>query len=185
METPPVLHAAIVDTLERAIQTRSVTALAATLEQLSASDGLSNPNYFARARSERYRRRLLWRDAKHRFVVVAMTWAPNQGAQLHDHGGLWGGEVVVRGAMHEERFRALECDPARGTRFERSGETVIRPGTVGIVEPPLEYHTYRNAAPTVSHTLHVYAGPFDSCTAYTRADGDWWTGEPTALHYDP
>jgi predicted metal-dependent enzyme (double-stranded beta helix superfamily) len=184
VETHVVPHASIVEQIERAIETRSVAALASTLAQLSAGDSLSDPGFFASARSERYRRRLLWRDPKRRFVIVAMTWGPNQGAQLHDHGGLWGGEVVVRGAMHEERFRALECDPARGTRFERCGESVIRPGTVGVVEPPHEYHTYRNAAATVSHTLHVYAGPFDSCIAYTPSDGEWWTGEPTALNYD-
>ena len=161
-----------------------VTALAGVLAELSAAGTFADPTLFAAPRADRYSRRLLWRDRADRFVVTAMTWAPGQAAQLHDHAGLWGAEIVVRGTMRESAYRVLEHDGKGATRFAREAETVLAERSVGIVMPPHEYHAYANAGTTVSHTVHVYAGPMETCTAYTPADGDWWRGEVRTLRYD-
>lgn len=174
----------IIGPIERAMKDDRVTALATALADLAATSNLSDANLFAAPLADRYARRMVWRDPEERFTIVAMTWGPGQGAQLHDHAGLWGAEIVVSGTMRECSYRPLERDPQRGTRFLPTSESVLETGAIGLLIPPLEYHSYRNDATTVSQTLHVYAGAFDACTAYSPSTSDWWTGERCTLNYD-
>jgi predicted metal-dependent enzyme (double-stranded beta helix superfamily) len=177
-------NTAFIAPIERALKNDRVTALARVLAELNAANTFDDPGFFSPPRTDRYARRLLWRDRDDRFIVVAMTWAPGQCAQLHDHGGLWGAEIVVGGTMRESSFRVVERNGTRAARFVREPDVILTERTVGILVPPLEYHAYANAGAAVSHTLHVYAGPLETCIAYTPAAGDWWTGEERALHYD-
>jgi predicted metal-dependent enzyme (double-stranded beta helix superfamily) len=180
----PEPGAGVIEPIARAIRDDRVTALAGVLAQIASSGVFCDPNFFSPPRSDRYARRLLWRDPDERFVIVAMTWAPGQGAPLHDHGGLWGAEVVVDGVMREKNYRVIERDRAGGARFAREPDTILQERAVGIVLPPLEYHSYENAGTTVSRTVHVYAGMFEECVAFAPAIDDWWHGERRTLTYD-
>jgi predicted metal-dependent enzyme (double-stranded beta helix superfamily) len=170
--------------IERAMKSDRVAVLAGVLGELSAAGTFDDPALFAPSRADRYARRLLWRDPHDRFVVTAMTWAPGQAAQLHDHAGLWGAEIVVSGTMRESTYRVAERDGNGATRFIGGADVVLAERSIGIVVPPLEYHAYANAGASISHTVHVYAGPMETCTAYTPAGGDWWRGETRTLRYD-
>jgi predicted metal-dependent enzyme (double-stranded beta helix superfamily) len=174
----------VIESIERAVKQDRVTALAGVLTELSSAGAFRNSNYFAAPLAAHYTRRLLWRDPHDRFVMVAMTWAPGQGTPLHDHGGLWCAEIVVDGTMQERNYRAIETDAERGTRFAFTGETTLPERTVGLLVPPLEYHAYSNIAPSISHTVHVYAGLMETSTTYTQAADDWWTARRSALTYD-
>jgi predicted metal-dependent enzyme (double-stranded beta helix superfamily) len=173
--------AAIVAPIAAAVEADRVLAL--VLRELTSGGAFEDPALFAPARSDRYARRLLWRDRDDRFVIVAMTWSPGQSAPLHDHGGLWGAEIVIGGTMRESSYSMLERD-AGTARFAREAELTLTEGTVAVLVPPLDYHAYANAGTAVAHTVHVYAGAHETCTAYTPLAGDWWSGEVRALHYD-
>jgi predicted metal-dependent enzyme (double-stranded beta helix superfamily) len=176
--------AAIVEQIERAVLNDRVTALAAALAELNARGLLDNENFFLPARSERYVRKLLWRDPADRFVMIGITWPPGLATPLHDHGGLWGAESVVTGTMRESTYRAIECDTAHGTRFAREGDVMLPERSVGILVPPLEYHVYHNVTDAVAHTVHVYSGPLEECNTYSPSGGDWWTAQRRTLQYD-
>ena len=184
MRSIAVLDANDIAPIEHVVNGERVSALGDVLAELSSSGTFQNPNFFAAAHSGRHARRLLWRDPADRFVIVAMTWAPNQGTPLHDHGGLWCAEVVVNGTMEESSYDAVEYDGKRGTRFIPTGSTRLPERSVALVLPPFEYHAYRNITSSVAHTVHVYAGLMQSCVAYTPLADDWWTGQRHALTYD-
>jgi predicted metal-dependent enzyme (double-stranded beta helix superfamily) len=175
----------IIEPIERAVKDDRVTGLASVLAELNSTGSFEDGGFFSPPLGDHYARRLLWRDPAGHFLIVAMTWAPGQATPLHDHDGLWGAEIVVSGVMHETSYRKLEQND-RQTRFVHEGDTLLGERSVGILVPPLEYHAYRNAGRSVSHTVHVYAGLLENCTAFTRtqSDDDWWTGERHALRYD-
>jgi 3-mercaptopropionate dioxygenase len=173
----------LVARIERAIKDDRVTSLAVALSALQNSGLLDDPSLFASANEERYARKLIYHDPKDRFIVVGMTWAPGQGAPLHDHGHLWGGEIVVRGTMAEQTFELLERREEL-YRFRGNGERIARPGTVGILSPPLEYHSFKNAGDSVAHTLHVYSGDITAANAFVRVDRTWHRASPVYLRYN-
>lgn len=173
----------VIEPIERAVKDDRVTGLAAVLEQLNAAGTFEDPS-LSPPLDEHYARKPLWQDPAGKFVIVCMTWAPGQGTPLHDHGGLWGAEVVVSGTMHERAYRAIERDGERRMRFVHEGDIERVRRSVGILVPPYEYHAYRNAGTTVSHTVHVYAGTLETCTTYEREAGDWWTAQRGVLRYD-
>jgi predicted metal-dependent enzyme (double-stranded beta helix superfamily) len=69
-------------------------------------------------------------------------------------------------------------------RFRPNGERIAEPGTVGVLSPPFEYHSFRNVGDTVAHTLHVYSGDLATANAFTRVDGGWYRSAPVQLRYD-
>ena len=176
--------AAIVEPIAQAVKADRVTSLATVLRELTAGGAFENPALFAPARTDRYVRRLLWRDRDDRFVIVAMTWNAGQQTPLHDHGGLWGAEIVVTGTMREQNFRIVERDAGGAARFAREPDLTLTERTVGFLVPPYDHHAYANVGESVAHTVHVYTGPLETCIAYSPAGGDWWTGEKHALAYD-
>jgi predicted metal-dependent enzyme (double-stranded beta helix superfamily) len=176
--------AAIVEPIRRAVENDRVTGLARVMAQLEESGAFAHPELFAEARADRYSRRLIWRDPADRFVVVGMTWGPGQFAPLHDHGGSWGVETVVDGAMKQTAFRLVDRDAQERYRFIREGEEISPKGSVSVVIPPLEYHAFANAAPGVSRTVHVYGGAFERCQKFVHDVDGWWRAQAVCLTYD-
>src|SRR5580700_10081739 len=91
--------AALINPIERAIRDDRVTSLAETLAAMAPSGIFDRPEFYAPARPDRYSRRLVWKDADDRFVVVGLIWSAGQMSPLHDHCGLWGAEIVTHGIM--------------------------------------------------------------------------------------
>jgi predicted metal-dependent enzyme (double-stranded beta helix superfamily) len=174
----------LVEPIRRAMRDDRVTGLARALAKLEESGDFEDPALFSGALPDRYARRLIWRDPEGGFVIVGMTWAPGQSAPLHDHGGVWGVEIVARGTMRETAYRLVERDPQGRVRFVREGERVSTKGTAGALCPPHDYHTFGNAGTTPAYTVHVYGGPYARCNLYTTSDERWWTSTSVPLGYD-
>ena len=175
---------AFVDSIERAVKEDRVTGLARAVAELEASGAFTSPGLFAPPRPENYTRRLIWRDPEARFVVVAMTWGPGQGSPLHDHAGLWGVEIVVSGQMRETGYRLVDKDGDGRFRFVAERESLSGVGSVGVLVPPLEYHSFENAGDGAAHTLHVYGGEMDHCNRFIAEGDGWWRAERINLRYN-
>ena len=169
--------------IARAVKDDRVTALAAVLARLT-NQGAFPPELFLPAHPSRYARNLLYREPNGGFVVVAMTWGPGQGSPLHDHAGLWGAEVVVQGTMLETQFELLERNGTERYRFARGAQRTSGVGSVSVLNPPLEYHDFGNAAQSVAHTVHVYGGDMTVSQAFTEDENGWWRSRRVELHYD-
>lgn len=174
---------ALVEPIARAIKDDRMTALAAALGSLRSRGALDDPSFFPEPSPSRYSRKLIWADATQGFVVVGMTWAPGQGSPLHDHAGLWGGEMVVRGLMAETTFELTERVDDRW-RFRRNDERFAPAGAVGLLSPPNEYHALRNAGGEVAHTLHVYSGELRRSQAFSEIGDGWYRAASVELRYD-
>ncbi len=176
--------ASIVERIQDAIKKDRVTGLAGALSRLEADGDLADPALYAPPCPAHYARRLIWEDAAGRFVIVGMTWEPAQGSPLHDHDGLWGAEIIVDGLMRETSFRALESDARERVRFVCDREEIAAPRSIGIVIPPLEYHSFRNMGTATAHTVHVYGGVLNRCTVFSPDTDGWWTRRRAELQYD-
>jgi predicted metal-dependent enzyme (double-stranded beta helix superfamily) len=175
---------ALVEPILRAVKDDRVTSLARTVAQLGAAGSLEDPAFFLDESPEHYARRLIWRDPENRFVVVGMTWAPGQTTPLHDHGGVWGVEIVVSGTMCETSYRLVDRDPDGRYQFVREAERISGKGEAGVLCPPHDYHVFGNVGSTPATTLHVYGGPFARCNTFTPEHDGWYRCENVQLGYD-
>ena len=174
---------ALVAPIARAIKDDRTTTLAAVLETLRASGALDDGALFPEPNSSRYARKLIWADPGRRFVVLGITWTPGQGAPLHDHAGLWGGEIVVCGTMAETTYELTSCTGDRW-HFHPSEERFAPAGTVGMISPPFEYHSLRNAGNEIARTLHVYSGELTESRAFSERGDGWYSSRSVPLQYD-
>lgn len=141
------------------------------------------PERYCSCRPEGYARRLLHRDLGLRYTMVAMTWGPGQGTELHDHAGIWCVECVLAGELEVTQYDVVARERDR-FRFERRQRVQAGVGTAGCLIPPFEYHVLANALtdrPTL--TLHVYGGEMDFCNLYRPGDSGWWIRVPKQLDY--
>jgi predicted metal-dependent enzyme (double-stranded beta helix superfamily) len=181
-ELPPDFSGAIA-AIATAIKSDRITALAATLTGLLAAGAFDAQELYRHPHRDHQARNLIWRDPAGRFVVVGISWAPGHVSPLHDHDGLWGGEIVVSGTMHETRFRMLERHASR-YRFGRERPQVNARGSVGMLTPPLEYHAFGNAADSIARTIHVYAGDLTKAHVFSGEGGEWYRAQAVSLTYD-
>jgi predicted metal-dependent enzyme (double-stranded beta helix superfamily) len=175
---------ALVEPIRRAIRDDRVTSLAQTVARLGASGSFSNPDFFLDPRAEHYARNLVWRDPDNGFVVVGMTWAPGQSSPLHDHGGVWGVEIVVRGEMRETAYRLAERDASGRCRFVRGQERIATEGSAGVLVPPHDHHVFGNVGTKPAYTLHVYGGAFAQCKVFAPEADGWYREDDVTLGYD-
>jgi predicted metal-dependent enzyme (double-stranded beta helix superfamily) len=168
----------------RAIKDDRATGLAYALARLHEDGAFEDPGLFAPPLAERYARRLIWEDPDGRFVVVGMSWGPDQSSPLHDHDGLWGSEIVVAGTMLETTYRARERDAGGRMRLAPERERELRDGDVGVLVPPFEYHACANVGTTVARTVHVYGGAFSKAHVFAPAADGWYDPSLHALGYD-
>ena len=174
---------ALIAPIARAVKDHHVDALGEALATLCAAGALA-PALFLPPRSDRYARNLIWREPEGAFIVVGMTWAVGQGSPLHDHAGLWGAEIVVDGQMHQTPFELTARGHDGRYRFERGEHYVSGCGTLGLIEPPKEYHDFGNAGDSVAHSLHVYCGDLTSAQTFSKDADGWWTARRVGLRYD-
>ena len=124
--------------------------------------------------TDHYARRELYHCEKTGYSVVAMTWGPGQGTQIHDHSGVWCVEGIWQGQLEITQYELREQDGDR-FRFEPVGTNLAGAGSAGSLIPPHEYHTIRNPSDTdIAISLHIYKQPL-LCCAHFHADGaDGW-----------
>lgn len=178
----------LVTALDAAVQSRQIgqvtSRVKSELERLLGVGRLQLPDRFRQTRSDRYARRLLYRDPAQRYTVVVMAWAPEQHTSLHDHAGVWCVEAVVEGAMEATQF-ALITELEGKYQFAPSTSVRATVGVAGCLIPPLEYHVLTNAlTDRPSVTLHVYGGELVSCNVFERGPDGWYERISRTLFYD-
>lgn len=121
----------------------------------------------------RYARRLVHKDPKNRYSILAMVWDKGQGTPLHDHAGHWCVECVYRGRIRVVSY-SLHGDPdTELVKFSPETEIMAGPGEAGALIPPFEYHTIKNPDDTPAVTIHVYAGELDHCYIFNPIEGGY------------
>src|SRR5262249_51910930 len=121
-----------------------VNRLREGLCELIASGEVDLPERVHECCADHYARRLIHRDDARGYSIVAMTWGPNQGTPVHDHGGLWCVEGVFKGSIEVQQYEMTAHESER-FRFERRGSFQAGIGSAGCLIPPHEYHAIRNA----------------------------------------
>jgi mannose-6-phosphate isomerase-like protein (cupin superfamily) len=119
---------------------------------------------------ERWHQRL-YRDR--RVDIWVISWLPEQGTRLHDHGGSSGAFTVLSGALTESvpsgyqdaRMRVRDTDVRAGSSV-RFGRHYI--------------HDVRNLANRPAISVHAYSPPLTSMTYYDVAAGELVTAETVA-----
>jgi predicted metal-dependent enzyme (double-stranded beta helix superfamily) len=120
---------------------------------------------------ERWHVRLLCDD---RVDVWLISWTPDQGTQLHDHGGSAGAYTVVTGELSEASW-----DPVAG----RLSERVVAAGDAVAFDPSY-VHDVRNLGSETAVSVHAYSPPLSQMSFYDVADGRLtplakiWTDDP-------
>lgn len=166
----------LIENLRAAAGLRDPAAIAARikrdLEQFIPDEGLRLPDRYRAARSDRYCRRLLYRDVDLSFTALVMTWGPGQATPLHDHAGIWCVEGVMEGELEVTRWELLEETRNGLCRFAHRGMVSARAGSAGALIPPFEHHVLANASPdNIALTLHVYGGEMDHCSVFLPEPG--------------
>jgi len=131
------------------------------------------PDCVYEAQPDHYARREIYRSDEHGYSVIAMTWGPGQGTQIHDHSGMWCVEGVWHGALEITQYELLEHHDDR-FRFQPVGSMQAGAGSAGSLIPPHEYHTIRNPSDSgVAVSLHIYKGAMTCCSVF-RPLGEQW-----------
>ncbi|HEY2205490.1 MAG TPA: cysteine dioxygenase family protein [Pseudonocardia sp.] len=93
--------------------------------------------------------------------VWLISWAREQAAELHDHGGSMGALTVVRGELTEQRWSAEHA--GLRTRSLRAGTSVSFP--LGHV------HDVMNTDPAPAVSVHAYSPPLTAMSYYRVEPG--------------
>jgi predicted metal-dependent enzyme (double-stranded beta helix superfamily) len=134
--------------------------------------------------TDHYARRELYQCEKTGYSVVAMTWGPGQGTQIHDHSGVWCVEGIWEGQLEITQYELRAQDGDR-YRFEPVGTNLAGAGSAGSLIPPHEYHTIRNPSETaIAISLHIYKQPLLCCAHFHPEGGDWYRKADRTLSLD-
>lgn len=135
------------------------------------------------AKQDCYARHLLYRCPKEDFSVVMMVWGPGQRTPVHDHGGHWCVEGVVKGQLEIVDYSLREID---AQTVELNAEKTIHasPGDVGNLIPPFEYHHIANFTSTPAISIHVYSSEIKTCTRFLPLENNRYQKETVSLCYD-
>ncbi|MET0506098.1 MAG: cysteine dioxygenase family protein, partial [Luteibacter sp.] len=133
---------------------------------------------------DHYARREIYRSDEHGYSIIAMTWGPGQGTQIHDHDGMWCVEGVWNGALEIVQYELLDHDAQR-YHFRPVGSIQAGPGSAGSLIPPHEYHTIRNPSDdAVAVSLHIYSGRMTQCAVFNPEGDDWYQRTERKLGLD-
>ena len=141
------------------------------------------PDEFRNAPQDHYARRLVHRDDRRGYSVVAMTWGPGQATPLHDHGGMWCVEGVWEGQIDVQQYELVAREEER-FRFEKRNSFQAGKGSAGCLIPPHEYHRISNPGGETAISLHIYGGDMTRCSVFEREAGEWYVRREKALGLD-
>jgi len=132
---------------------------------------------YLRAPGRGFERWLLSHRRRAGMQLLVMAWPANHATPVHDHGGLWGLEIALYGALEVESYAR---DPLNG-ELQSRGRTWLGPGDAtwfDAGEPGL--HRCRNLSRNeTALTLHVYGGNLAEYFAYEQAQTDQpWQAHP-------
>jgi predicted metal-dependent enzyme (double-stranded beta helix superfamily) len=94
------------------------------------------------------------------FSAILIAWPPGHTTPLHDHGGLWGMELVLDGAIAVDEFRGESDSTATSLTPERT--IVLGIGDATAFSAENYVHRCRNLSPRrTALSLHVYGGELE------------------------
>lgn len=179
----------LVQVLDTAVAGRSAAhayaGVRAALPLLVGDAQVQLPALAYRPHPQHYARHELYCSREHGYCVVAMVWAPGQGAPVHDHDGRWCVEAVWSGQLEVTDWQLLEADDDAGWRFARGASQRQCAGDCAGLQGTAQYHSVYNPDPKkVAVSLHVYQRRLQQCTVF-QADsaGRYWP-RPQALAAD-
>lgn len=147
----------------------TVDQLGAELAHLAWSDRAPTASTFCGAR-DRFRRHPIAGASELGCSALLMYWPPGHATLPHDHGGHWGIEIVLDGALHVEEF-IREGSPLV-PRLTKSSAVYLGIGDVALFTEPRYVHRCRNLS-NVSGTLtlNVYGGTLEGYTDFEIDSG--------------
>jgi hypothetical protein len=103
--------------------------------------------------------------------ALLMVWPAGHATMPHDHGGLWGIEVVLDGRLDVDEFVRGGTEAAPTLEFRRSLR--LDAGDAAAFASSAYVHRCRNRSNVAAAlTLHVYGGALDAFRKFERdADG--------------
>jgi 3-mercaptopropionate dioxygenase len=178
----------LIDAVDAAVSQDSTPAITDTLRnalcELIRDQEVQLPACVFESNGDHYARRELYRSEEHGYSVVAMTWGPKQGTQIHDHSGMWCVEGVWNGALDIVQYELVEHDASR-YHFRAAGSIQAGPGSAGSLIPPHEYHTIRNASDkAIAVSLHIYSGRMTQCAVFSPLADEWYERNERQLGLD-
>jgi len=178
---------ALIDMVDRAVELDDVDqiteALRSGLCTLISSRGVSLPSEFRQCCGDHYARRLVHRDERRGYSIVAMTWGPGQATPLHDHAGMWCVEGVWDGSIAVTQYELTGREDGR-FRFEKRNSYQAGFGSAGCLIPPHEYHVIANAGDAPAISIHIYGGDMERCNVFEPAGGEWYAQRERSLCLD-
>jgi 3-mercaptopropionate dioxygenase len=145
-----------------------------TLCRMIRDQDVRLPDFIYQPEADHYARREIYRSDEHGYSIIAMTWGPGQGTQIHDHDGMWCVEGVWHGALEITQYELLERSAER-FRFQPVGSMQAGKGSAGSLIPPHEYHTIRNPSEDgVAVSLHIYKGAMTCCSVFQPLGEQWF-----------
>lgn len=139
------------------------------LSHLAWSDFAPKASAFAHE-EQRFRRHPLAGSDELGCSALVMYWPPGHATLPHDHGGLWGIEVVLDGELRVEEY--VRSGSPQVPALARTRALQLGVGDLAVFTSPRYVHRCRNlsnVAPTL--TLHVYGGSLDRYMAYENDNG--------------
>lgn len=159
---------------------RIVSALVTGLREVLSVAGALPPELL-RGAGDAPVRRELYRSARHGYQVLAITWVPGQGTSVHDHGGTWGVEAVLRGRLDVLDYRVHGRHRALSDLRPTDQHALVDGTVIGLL-PPHALHSCRNASQReTAVSLHVYGQPLDNVKRYLHVEGDLYRPERISL----
>ena len=104
----------------------------------------------------------IYRDP--RIDVWLLSWLPEQGTQLHDHGGSAGAFTVIRGVLSEVVYSPDGASTGRLIETDRPAGESVGFGS-GYV------HDVRNLGPEPAVSVHAYSRPLTTMNFYDASGG--------------
>lgn len=161
----------LVQVLDTAVAGRSpahaYAGVRAALPLLVGDAQVQLPAVAYRPHPQHYARHELYCSREHGYCVVAMVWAPGQGAPVHDHDDRWCVEAVWSGQLEVTDWQLLQADDTHGWQFSQGASQNQRAGDCTGLQGTTAYHSVRNTDPqTVAISLHVYQRRLGQCTFY-------------------
>jgi hypothetical protein len=149
----------------------SVSALAELRDQLLSlcwQEGCPSAIAFAKdGDGDRFRRHPLAGAELLGCSALLMYWPPGHATLPHDHGGHWGIEIVLDGALDIDEF--VGCGNPETPSLTPTRRLRLTPGEAALFTGARYVHRCRNlsnASPAL--TLHVYGGVLDAFTTFDR-----------------
>jgi predicted metal-dependent enzyme (double-stranded beta helix superfamily) len=139
------------------------------LSHLAWSDFAPKASAFAHE-EQRFRRHPLAGSDELGCSALVMYWPPGHATLPHDHGGLWGIEVVLDGELHVEEF--THDGSADAPTLTRTRGVQLEVGDLAVFTSKRYVHRCRNLSNVAAAlTLHVYGGALDRYLAYDNESG--------------